>query len=71
MVRQLENAGRFMILAQDAGRFMIGKYLIDQKILWKRKRRSGIVVAGNMPTASFLTKMGKMQLAAEGVGCAK
>ena len=53
------------MLRQDAGRFMLGKYLSDKKIPWPRRRRLGMAVAGNMPTASFLTKIGKMQ----SVGC--
>jgi len=48
---------------QDAGRFMLGKYLSDKKIPWRRKRRLGMAVAGNTPTASFLTKVCKMQSA--------
>jgi len=48
---------------QDAGRFMLGKYLSDQRLPWRRKRRLGMAVAGNTPTASFLTKIGKMQSA--------
>ena len=46
------------MLRQDAGRFMLGKYLSDKKIPWKRRRRLGMVVAGNMPTASFLNNIG-------------
>jgi len=57
------------MLRQDAGRFMRGKYLSDKKIPRKRRRRLGMAVAGNMPTARFLTKIGKMQSA--GVGCAE
>jgi len=55
-------AADFM-LRQDAGRFMLGKYLSDKKIPWKRRSRLGLPVAGNMPTASFLTKIGKIHLA--------
>jgi len=51
------------MLRQDAGRFILGKYLGDKKIPWQRSRRLGMVVAGNTPTASFLTKIGKMQSA--------
>ena len=51
------------MLRQDAGRFMLGKYLSDKKIRRKRRRRLGMAVAGNTPTASFLTKIGKMQSA--------
>jgi len=52
-------------LRQDAGRFMLGKYLSDKKIPWQRRRRLWMAVAraGNRPTASFLTKIGKMQSA--------
>ena len=42
---------------------MLGKYLSDKKIPCQRSRRLGIAVAGNTPTASFLTKIGKMQSA--------
>jgi len=42
---------------------MLGKYLSDQKIPWQRRRRLGMAVVGNTPTASFLTKIGKMQSA--------
>jgi len=48
---------------QDAGRFMLGKYLNDKKIPWRPRRRLRMAVAGNMPTASFLTKIGKMRSA--------
>jgi len=51
------------MLRQDAGRFMLEKYLSDQKIPWQRRRRLGMAVAGNTPTDSFLTKIGKMQSA--------
>jgi len=33
------------MLRQDAGRFMLGKYLSDKKIPWQRRRRLGMVVA--------------------------
>jgi len=51
------------MLRQDAGRFMLGKYLSDKKIPWQRRTRLGIVVAENTPTASFLTKIGNIQSA--------
>ena len=51
------------ILRQDAERFMLGKYLSDKKIPCQRRRRMGMAVAGNTPTASFLTNIGKMQSA--------
>ena len=51
------------MLRQDAGRFMLGKYLSDKKIPWQRRRRLGMAVAGHTTTASFLTKIGKMQSA--------
>jgi len=51
------------MLRQDAGRFKLGKYLSDKKIPWQRRRRLGMAVAGNTPTASFLTNIGKMQSA--------
>ena len=51
----------YFMLRQDAGRLMLGKYLSDTKISWKRKRRLGMAAAGNTLTASFLTKIGKMQ----------
>jgi len=44
------------MLRQDAGRFMLGKYLSDKKIPWQRRRQLGMAVAGNTPIASFLTK---------------
>jgi len=53
-----------------AGRFMLGKYLNDKKISWRRRRRLGMVVAGNTPTSSFLTKI-KTRCNQQGVGCAK
>jgi len=43
------------ILRQDAGRYMLGKYLSDKKIPWQRRRQLGMVVAGITITASFLT----------------
>ena len=51
------------MLRQDAGRFVLGKYLSDKKIPWRRRRRLGMAMAGNTPSASFLTKIGKMQSA--------
>jgi len=42
---------------------MLGKYLSDKKIPWRRRRRLRMAVAGNTPTVSFLTKSGKMQSA--------
>jgi len=48
------------MLRQDAGRFMLGKYLSDKKIPWQRRKRLGMAVAGNTPTASFLTQIGKI-----------
>jgi len=55
------------MLRQDAGRFMMGKYLSDKKTPWRRRRQLGMAVAGNVagntPTSSFLTKIGKMQSA--------
>jgi len=51
------------MLRQDAGSFMLGKYLSDKKTPWRRRRRWGMAVAGNTPTASFLTEIGKMQSA--------
>jgi len=59
-----------LMLRQDAERFMLGKYLSDKKIPWRRRRRLGMAVAGNTPTASFLTKIGKMQSADNNIyGC--
>jgi len=52
-----------LMLRQEAGRFMLGKYLSDKKIPWQRRRQLGMAVAGNTPTASFLTKIGKIQSA--------
>jgi len=51
------------MLRQDAGKLMLGKYLSDKNIPWKRRRQLGMAVEGNMPTANFLTKIGKMQSA--------
>ena len=51
------------MLRQDTGKSMLGKYLNDKKIPWQRRRRFGIAVAENTPTASLLTKIGKMQSA--------
>jgi len=51
------------MLRQDAGRFMLGKYLSDKKIPWCQSRQLGMEVTRNMTTASFLTKIGKMQSA--------
>jgi len=47
------------MLRLDAGRFMLGEYLICKKIYGSE----GDNLAGNTPRASFLTKMGKMQSA--------
>jgi len=51
------------MLRQDAGRFMLEKYLSEQKIPWRQMRRLGMVVAEITTTASFLTKIRKMQSA--------
>jgi len=52
------------MLKQDAGQFIMpGKYLSDKKIPWQRRRRLRMAVTGNAPTASFLTKIGKVQSA--------
>jgi len=51
------------MLRQDARRFMLGKYLSYKKNPWKRRRRLGMAVAENTPTASFLTKVSKIQSA--------
>jgi len=48
------------MLKQDAGKFMLGKYLRNKSFPWKQRRRLGMVVAGITPTASFLTRIGKM-----------
>jgi len=48
---------------EKGGDIHLGKYLSDKKIPWQRRRRLGMAVAGNTPTASFLTKIGKMQSA--------
>jgi len=41
---------------------MLGKYLSD-KIPWQQRRRLGIAVAVNTPTASYLTKIRKIKSA--------
>jgi len=46
------------MLRQDAGRFMLRKYLSDKQIPWKQRRRLGMAVAGSMPTARILLKIG-------------
>jgi len=52
------------MLRQDARKFMLGKYLSDPKNPeWNQRRCLGMAVAGIVPTASFLTKIGKMQSA--------
>jgi len=42
---------------------VLGKYICHKQRLWKRKRRLGIALAGFTPTASRITKIGKMQSA--------
>jgi len=42
---------------------MLGMYLSDRQVLWKRSRRLRMAAAGITPTASQLTKLGKMQSA--------
>ena len=49
------------MLRQDAGRYMLGTYMSYKKNSRQRRRRLEMAVAGNTPTASFLTKIGKMQ----------
>jgi len=44
-------------------RYFRDSHLGDKKIPWRRRRRLGMAVAGNTPTASFLTKIGKMRSA--------
>jgi len=56
------------MLRQDARKFTLGKYLSDrqiQQIPKKRRRRLGmaVAVAGITRTASFLTKISKIQSA--------
>jgi len=51
------------MLRQVVGLFMLGKYLSDKKNPWKSRRRLGMAVAGNTSTASFLSKIGKVQSA--------
>ena len=58
----LRHIADFM-LRQDAGKFRLGRYLSDAKIPWKRRRRWRMAVAENILTASFLTKIGKIQSA--------
>ena len=48
------------MLRPDEGRFILGKYLSDKRIPWKRRRRMGMAVAGVTPTGSWLTKIGKL-----------
>jgi len=48
---------------QDAGKFMLGKYFSDKQIPWMRRRRLGMAVAVDMPTASQLTNIGTIQSA--------
>jgi len=50
------------MLRQDAGKFMLGRYLSDKHILMESKQTFGDG-GGITPTASFLTKIGKMQSA--------
>jgi len=35
------------MMRQDGGKFMLGKYLSDKKLPWKRWRRLGMAMAGN------------------------
>ena len=51
------------VLRQDVGRFMLRKYLSDKKNPCRQGRCLKMAVAGNTPTASQLTKIGKMQSA--------
>ena len=44
---------------------MLGKYISKKNFPWQRRRQLGMALAGNTPTASFLTKIGKTQ----SVGC--
>jgi len=48
---------------QDAGKFMLGRYLSDKQIPWRRRRRLGMAVAGITRISSQLTKIGKTQSA--------
>jgi len=49
------RVGDFM-LRQDARGFMLGKYLSYKKNPWKQRRRLGMAVAENTPTASFFNQ---------------
>jgi len=53
-------SGLPIILRQDAGTFMLYKYLSDKKIPLKRRRRLGMEVTENTLTTSFLMKLVKM-----------
>jgi len=48
---------------QDAGKFMLGKYLSDKENIRQRRRKLGMAVKGITPTASLPPKIGKMQSA--------
>jgi len=58
MLRQDAETG-----CRNFRKFMMKKYLSNKKIPWQRRRRLRMAVVGNTPTASFLTKIGKMQSA--------
>ena len=51
------------MLRKDAGNFMLRKYLIDKQIPSRQRRRLWMAVTDITPTASQLTKIGKMQSA--------
>jgi len=55
--------GSGLYAEEEAGKFMLGKYLSDKQIPLRQRRRLGMVVAGITPTASRLNKIGKMQSA--------
>ena len=57
------HMGSGLYAEEEAGKFMLGKYLSDKQIPLRQRRRLGMVVAGITSTASRLTKIGKMQSA--------
>ena len=51
------------MMRQDAGIFLLGKYLSDKQIPWRRRGRLGMAVTGITTTVNFLTKTCKIESA--------
>ena len=45
---------------QDAGKFLLARYLSDKQVSWKGRRQMRRAVVETTPTGSWLDKIGKL-----------